>query len=171
MIRIFSSHSCSQSRANDKWHTLIVVYIQNSNSSTLASSVYLFRRSRGYGKCWSHESVAVVDLCVLAQQLLLALLVGPVSSHLVTVLFGLQKGNQVDSRPHLFTSKLIGLSNTANQLVPAVAHDGAHAEEKNSRSEALGGEISLVLDGLVPAPRGHILGHDGRFAAVEPGQR
>lgn len=81
----------------------------------------------------------------------------------------------MDSRPHLFTSKLtkganvslrtlfwclgveiaavsdmkrgerdiLGLSNTANQLVPAVTHDGAHAEEENSRSEALGGEISL----------------------------
>jgi hypothetical protein len=50
--------------------------------------------------------VAVVDLCVLAQQLLLALLVGPVSSHLVTVFFGLEEGNQVDASPHLLTGKL-----------------------------------------------------------------
>lgn len=115
------------------------------------------RQSRGV-------PVAVVDLCVLAQQLLLALLVGPESSHLVAVLFGLEEGNQVDASPHLLAGKLakrikvvslrrlyfsrvlkfvLGLPNTANQLVPAVAHDGAHAEEEDSRSEALGRQVSL----------------------------
>lgn len=38
---------------------------------------------------------------------------------------------------------ILGFSDTSNQLVPAVAHDGSHAEKKDSRSEALGGEISL----------------------------
>lgn len=69
----------------------------------------------------------------------------------------------MDASPHLLTGKLakkkaessvvkfscleakdvLGLPNTANQLVPAVAHDGAHAEEEDSRSEALGGQVSL----------------------------
>jgi hypothetical protein len=38
---------------------------------------------------------------------------------------------------------LLGLSNAADQLVPAVTHNGAHAEKEDSRSEALGRQISL----------------------------
>lgn len=48
----------------------------------------------------------MVDLGVVTQQLLLALLVGQVSSHLVAVLFGLEEGDEVDASPHLFTGKL-----------------------------------------------------------------
>lgn len=51
----------------------------------------------------------MVDLGVVAQQLLLALLVGQVSSHLVAVLFGLEEGNEVDAGPHLFTGELAAL--------------------------------------------------------------
>jgi hypothetical protein len=38
---------------------------------------------------------------------------------------------------------ILGLPDTTNQLVPAVAHDGAHAEEEDSWSEALGRQVSL----------------------------
>ena len=50
----------------------------------------------------------MVDLCVLAQQLLLALLVSKVSTDLVTVFLGLQEGNQVDASPHLLTGEFAG---------------------------------------------------------------
>lgn len=50
--------------------------------------------------------VAVVDLEVVAQQLLLALLVGEVAAHEVAVLLGLQEGDQVDAGPHLLTAEL-----------------------------------------------------------------
>lgn len=46
--------------------------------------------------------VAVVNLEVLAQKLLLPRLIREMSSHLVAVLFGLEDGHEVDSRPDLF---------------------------------------------------------------------
>lgn len=49
--------------------------------------------------------IIVVNLGILANQLLLALLVGPVSSDLVAVFFGLQEGDQVDTSPHLLTGQ------------------------------------------------------------------
>lgn len=52
-----------------------------------------------------HAPVGVVNLGVVAQKLLLALLVGQVSSDLITVLFGLEEGNEVDASPHLFTAE------------------------------------------------------------------
>ena len=48
----------------------------------------------------------MVDLDVLSQQLLLSRLVRKVSSNEVTVLFGLEYGDQVDSRPHLLAGEL-----------------------------------------------------------------
>lgn len=48
----------------------------------------------------------VVDLGVLAKQLLLAALVGPEASDLVSVFLGLQERNQVDAGPHLFAGEL-----------------------------------------------------------------
>lgn len=53
-----------------------------------------------------HEAVGVVDLGVLAQQLLLALLVGEVAANLVAVLLGLQDGEEVDARPRLLAGVL-----------------------------------------------------------------
>lgn len=50
--------------------------------------------------------VGVVNLDVLAQQLLLAGLVGPVPPHLVAVLFGLEEGSEVNASPHLLTGTL-----------------------------------------------------------------
>lgn len=50
--------------------------------------------------------VVVVDLGVLARKLLLALLVGKVSTDLIAVLLGLQQRNQVDARPHLLAGQL-----------------------------------------------------------------
>lgn len=38
----------------------------------------------------------------------------------------------------------LGLSHAVDQLVPAEAHDGAHAEEEDTRAETLGGEVSLL---------------------------
>lgn len=134
-------------------------------------------------------------------------------------------------------TNVLGLADAVNQPVPAVAHDGAHAQEEDAGTEALGGEMALwtrrvslsglvigaglscwswlvdglawvgwlpwydrgpgyafnqpatrhinratnlpdplteaeapathlVLDGLVPAPGGHILRHDGRFGSL-----
>ena len=38
---------------------------------------------------------------------------------------------------------VLGFAHAADQLVPAVAHNGAHAEEEDTRTETLGGEVSL----------------------------
>jgi hypothetical protein len=62
------------------------------------------RSIRVYGR--KDVLVGVVHLDVVAEELLLALLVGPVAANLVAVLFGLEKRDEVDARPHLFTSKL-----------------------------------------------------------------
>lgn len=49
--------------------------------------------------------VRVIHLCVLAHELLLALLISEVPTDLVAVLLGLEERNQMDTRPHLFASK------------------------------------------------------------------
>jgi hypothetical protein len=49
--------------------------------------------------------VRVVNLCVLAHQLLLAGLVGKISPDLVPVLLRLQDGDEIDSRPDLFATE------------------------------------------------------------------
>ena len=50
--------------------------------------------------------ILVVNLHVVANQGLLPRLVRPVSPHLITVLLGLQQGNEVDASPHLLTREL-----------------------------------------------------------------
>jgi ABC-type transport system involved in cytochrome c biogenesis permease component len=50
--------------------------------------------------------VGVVDLGLLAQELLLAGLVGVVAADLVAVLLGLEERHQVQTRPHLLAGKL-----------------------------------------------------------------
>lgn len=54
---------------------------------------------------WKNIPVAVVDLCLCAEQLSLTGLVGKVTTDLVTVLLCLQHGDKVDTRPHLFASE------------------------------------------------------------------
>ena len=54
----------------------------------------------------SNVPIAMVDLGIVAQELLLTLLVGPVSTDLVAVLLSLQEGDEVDASPHLLTGKL-----------------------------------------------------------------
>lgn len=53
-----------------------------------------------------HEAIRVVNLPVLAQQLLLARLIVPVSSDLVAVFFGLEEGGEVDAGPNGFAAEL-----------------------------------------------------------------
>lgn len=48
----------------------------------------------------------MVDLDVLAQELLLARLIGEVPSHKIAILLRLQQGDQVDAAPHLLTGVL-----------------------------------------------------------------
>ena len=50
--------------------------------------------------------IFVVNPHVVANQGLLPRLIGPVSPHLITVLLGLQQGNEVDASPHLLTREL-----------------------------------------------------------------
>jgi hypothetical protein len=38
---------------------------------------------------------------------------------------------------------VLGLADSVEELVPAVAHDGAHAEEDDAGTEAFRGEVSL----------------------------
>lgn len=38
---------------------------------------------------------------------------------------------------------VLGFADAVKQLVPAVAHDNAHSDEKSSRAEAAGGQITL----------------------------
>lgn len=58
------------------------------------------------GRWQNNMPLVIVHLGVLAHQLLLPLLVGPVPSDLVAVFFGLQEGDQVDASPHLLTGQL-----------------------------------------------------------------
>ncbi|KAI0845379.1 hypothetical protein F5Y00DRAFT_246443 [Daldinia vernicosa] len=53
-----------------------------------------------------HVLSRIINLHILAQQLLLARLVGEVSAHEVAVFLGLEQGDQVDARPHLFAGEL-----------------------------------------------------------------
>ena len=57
-------------------------------------------------KCRADIAVRVVHLEVLAQELLLTRLVRQMPSYEITVLLGLENGDQVDARPHLLASKL-----------------------------------------------------------------
>lgn len=50
----------------------------------------------------------MINLGVLAHQLLLARLVGQVAADLVAVLLGLEQRDQVDAAPHLFAGKFTG---------------------------------------------------------------
>lgn len=54
---------------------------------------------------WKNIPVAVVDLCLCAEQFSLTGLVGKVTTDLVTVLLCLQHGDKVDTGPHLFASE------------------------------------------------------------------
>lgn len=38
---------------------------------------------------------------------------------------------------------VLGFANAVDELVPAVAHDGTHSEEEDSRTETLGGQVAL----------------------------
>ena len=110
--------------------------------------------------------IRVVDLEVLAEKLLLARLVGQMSSYEITVFLGLEGRDEVDAAPHLFAGEfaVVGwfvsyfpggwyterknellLPDADNQLVPAVGHDQAGAEEEGARAEAARGEVALVV--------------------------
>lgn len=60
----------------------------------------------GMGK---YSPVGMVDLDVLAQQFLLAGLLGQVAPDLIAVLFGLEEGDQVDAAPHLLAGEFTGV--------------------------------------------------------------
>ena len=49
--------------------------------------------------------VRVIHLDVLAEQFLLARLVGQVAADVIAVLFGLEERDQVDAGPHLFAGE------------------------------------------------------------------
>jgi hypothetical protein len=124
----------------------------------------------------------VVNLCLCTEQLLLASLVGKVTTDLITVFFCLQHGDQVDTRPHLFASEfavresvsfevpcfrvegivLLLFTDTLTNAPETVGADGADHDEVGGRTETAGGQVALVLDGLVAAGGRHILRHDGR---------
>lgn len=60
----------------------------------------------GDGEVRPDEAIRVVHLGVLAQERLLAVLVGQVPADLVAVLFGLKEGDQVNAGPHFFATEL-----------------------------------------------------------------
>lgn len=63
-----------------------------------------------------HVPVRVVDLLVLAQELLLPRPVGVVPAHLVAVLLGLEEGREVDASPHLFAGELTAVIHSSSAL-------------------------------------------------------
>lgn len=68
-------------------------------------------------------------------------------SSLSTVSFWPSNGIQVDGNRE--AQNVLGFAHAADQLVPAVAHNGAHAEEEDTGTETLGGEVSLGRVSLV----------------------
>lgn len=58
------------------------------------------------GMTLSLGPIAVINLGLLPQQLLLPILIGPVASDLISVILRLQHGRQVYPRPHLLAPKL-----------------------------------------------------------------
>lgn len=68
--------------------------------------LFLLNRRWRNRKRRSHKSVLVVDFPVLAEQLLLASLIVPVSSDLVAVFFGLEERGDVDAGPDSFAAEL-----------------------------------------------------------------
>jgi hypothetical protein len=38
---------------------------------------------------------------------------------------------------------VLGLANASNELVPAETHDGSNSEQDDTRTETLGGQVSL----------------------------
>lgn len=74
------------------------------------------RKTRGF-----HEPVAVVNLGIVAQQLLLTLLVSQVSTDLIAIFFGLEEGNEVDASPHFLTAEFaVSMSVPVRLLIDVV---------------------------------------------------
>ena len=60
---------------------------------------------------------------------------------------------------------LLVLPNSLSDPPESVCHEYACSDEVHGRSEAANGQIALVLDGVVPAHGGHILGNCRRCGA------
>lgn len=117
--------------------------------------------------------IAVINLGLPPQQLLLSILIRPVASDLIAVVLRLQQGCQVYPRPHLLAPELAVLEIISRRpeakdlcerrrsrggvlqlmypyrvFVPAISHDEAGAEEVIPRAETTGGEVALwgVID-------------------------
>lgn len=62
---------------------------------------------------------------------------------------------------------ILVLPDALADAVEAVRHDAAHDGEVGGRAEAAGGQVALVLHGLVAADGRHVLGHGGRTFSLE----
>ena len=74
------------------------------------------RQTQSWGRMNFNTPVAVVDLGLCAEQLLLASLVGQVTTDLVAVFLGLQHGDQVNTGPHLLTCELAAKGFSSQQF-------------------------------------------------------
>jgi hypothetical protein len=65
-----------------------------------------------------------------------------------------------------YWSAILLFTDTLTHAPETVGADGADHEQVGGGTETAGGQVALVLDGLVAAGGRHILRHDGRVVFV-----